>query len=96
MPEIRWLPEAQNDLKRLIEFLHGKSPDAARRAAKAIRDGSSLLTSSPEIGRPMSNRSGWREWVIPFASGAYVLRYRADEIGHLIVVRVWHSKEWRD
>ena len=96
MPEVRWLPEAEGDLKRLIAFLFEKNPSAAQRAAKSILDGCSLLASSPEIGRPMPDRDQWRELIIPFASGAYVLRYRQDERGSLVVTRVWHSREWRD
>ena len=95
MGVIRWLPEAFDDLKRLIAFLHAKSPAAAARAASAIRDGADLLASSSAIGRPMDDDTLRREWVVPFAAGAYVLRYKIDADNAVVIIRVWHSKERR-
>ncbi len=36
-----------------------------------------------------------RELVIPFGRSAYVLRYRIDEHGDAIIIRVWHGRERR-
>ena len=36
-----------------------------------------------------------RELVIRFGSGAYVLRYRIDDQGDVIIIRVWHGRERR-
>jgi plasmid stabilization system protein ParE len=93
LPQIKWLPEALADVERLYTFLHEKSPAAAARAAKSIRDGAGL--SIPDIGRPMDDDTGRREWIISFGAGAFVLRYMRDENDTVVIIRVWHSKENR-
>jgi plasmid stabilization system protein ParE len=95
MPEVKWLPEALDDLERLFEFLREKNPDAAARAAQTILDGASLLVTSPRLGRPMPDRTGRRELFVPFASGAYVLRYMLEQDKTPVIIRVWHSRELR-
>lgn len=95
MPQIKWLPEALADVERLYEFLSEKSPDAAARAAKAILDGAGVFKSIPDIGRPMDDDTGRREWVVPFGVGAFVLRYMRGESNTVVIIRVWHSKENR-
>jgi plasmid stabilization system protein ParE len=95
MPEVKWLLEALDDLERLFEFLREKNPDAAARAAQTILDGASLLVTSPRLGRPMPDRTGRRELFVPFASGAYVLRYMLEQDKTPVIIRVWHSRELR-
>jgi plasmid stabilization system protein ParE len=95
MATVKWLPEAFNDLKRLIDFLKSKNPNAATRAANTIRDSANILGSSISIGRPMNDDTARRELIVPFASGAYVLRYKIDADGTAVIIRVWHSKEQR-
>ncbi len=93
MPQLIWLPEAVADLQRLHRFLADHSENAARRAATAIVDGADALLLNPTLGRPLGD--GRREWFVPFGVGAYVLRYRVDPVGRLVVIRVWHSREER-
>ncbi len=93
MPSLRWLPGALADLQRLHAFLAEVSPDAARRAAGTILEGADRLQEQPRLGRPLED--GRREWFIPFGVGAYVLRYRLDEEGNPVVIRVWHRREDR-
>lgn len=58
-------------------------------AAHSLRDLS-------ERGRPAA-RSGYRELVVPFGRGAYVIRYRIDEDRKaVVIVRIWHGRELRD
>ena len=95
MPQIKWLPVALADVERLYTFLHEKSPAAAARAAKAILDGASILKSIADIGRPIDDDTGRREWVVPFGAGAFVLRYMRDENDTVVIIRVWQSKENR-
>lgn len=95
MPQIKWLPDALADVERLHAFLHEKSPDAAARAARVILDGAGLLKSVPEIGRPMDDDTGRREFALSFGSGAFVLRYMWDKHETVVIIRVWHSKESR-
>lgn len=90
---MKWLPEALEDLERLHQFLMSAGPDAAQRAAAAILEGADQLEANPMIGR--LHEHGAREWFIPFGVAAYVLRYRLDEEGNPVVIRVWHSREER-
>ncbi len=75
MPQIEWLPESLTDIERLHKFLRDKDANATRRAMKVILEGANLLQDAPRIGRPMSDETGRRELFLPFAAGAYVLRY---------------------
>lgn len=96
MPSVIWFPEALRDVERLHDFLKEKSPQAARRAAQAILQGAELLERAPEAGRPLSDGTGRRELFLPFGAGSYVLRYRIDATGTVVVIRVWHSRENRE
>lgn len=95
MSDLKWLPEALADLERLHGFLYDKNPPAAGRALAAILAGLNLLKQSPRLGRPMPDETGRREFLIPFASGAYVLRYKTEGENVAVILRVWHSKEDR-
>lgn len=68
-------------------------PDAAGRAAASILAGADELRAHLLVGKPLSD--GRREWFIPFGVGAYVLRYRIENNGDPVVIRVWHSREDR-
>lgn len=92
--EVVWLPDAVTDLIRLRKFIRDKNPSAAARAASKIKEGALTLMSNPESGRPVQGLSSFREVLIPFGSGNYVLRYREDN-ATIVVVRLWHSKEER-
>ena len=94
MPTVKWLPEALGDIERLHVFLDEKSHEAALRAVTVILNGSVLLKTIPDIGRPMSDESGRRELFMSFGAGAYVIRYMREESG-VVVIRVWHSREDR-
>lgn len=101
MPSLRlqWLPEALADFERLHAFLHEKSPDAAARAAQTLLDGARILETSSAVGRALDDDSGRRELLLPFGSGAYVLRYRVEpptrEPETIVIIRIWHSREDR-
>lgn len=45
---------------------------------------------------PLSDDTGRRELFLPFGAGSYVLRYRLDASGSVVVIRVWHSRENRE
>ena len=79
MPHLRWTPQSLRDIARLHDFLAPKSRDAARRAVRAIRQAVKLLTSHPEMGRPIEDLPPeFREWVIEFGAGAYIALYRYE------------------
>jgi len=95
MPKVIWLPEALTDVERLHDFLAEKNANTASNALRCIQAAARQLESFPEIGRPMPDRIR-REIFAAFGAGAYVIRYRLDEQGRPVVVRVWHSREWRE
>ena len=88
-----WTPEALRDVQRLYRFLAPKNPDAARRAAQAIRGSVRVLEDQPGGGRPVEDMDpAFREWPIPFGSSGYVARYRlVGETAVILAVR--HQKE---
>lgn len=94
VPRIVWLPEALGDILRLNDFLAGKSPQAARNAVLCIQAAARQLENFPEIGKPKGD--GRRELFAAFGAGAYVLRYRLNESGQPVVIRVWHTRELRE
>lgn len=89
-----WLPQSQDDIERLFNFLLDKDPAAAERAVRTIQIGAKRLCEFPHIGRPMGDETERRELFIPFGAGAYVLRYRVHG-DTIVVIRVWHSREER-
>lgn len=95
MPTLRWLGAAVDDLERLLAFLADKSPVAANSAAAAILDGTERLLATPRLGRLMPDGTGRRLFVIPFASGGYVLHYVIEPGETIVVLRIWHSREAR-
>ena len=93
MPQLIWSPAALRDVERLYKFLAEKNPDAARRAARAIRDGMQILRDQPAAGRPMEDMDPeFREWFITFGSSGYVALYRL-EADIAVVLAVRHQKE---
>jgi plasmid stabilization system protein ParE len=93
MPRLRWSQNALHDVARLYDFLHPKSRDAATRAIKAIREGVKALASHPEIGRPTEDLPAeFREWVIEFGNGAYIVLYRFDG-KEVVLLAIRHGRE---
>ena len=86
---IRWSPEAADDLERIVRHIHDANPDAARRVAQTIYDGASSLTTLPNRGRP-GKYPGSRELVF----APYIVVYRVT--GELVEIsRVYHSsRDW--
>ncbi|HEY9141060.1 MAG TPA: type II toxin-antitoxin system RelE/ParE family toxin [Bryobacteraceae bacterium] len=93
MPRLVWSQAALLDVARLHEFLAPKSRDAAQRAVKTIRQGVKALGKHPEIGRPVEEMSPeFREWIIEFASGAYIALYHYDG-RQVVILAVRHGRE---
>ena len=93
MPQVIFSPAAIRDLQRLYDFLRPKNPDAARRAADAIRQGLRSLGTHPGMGRLLEGFSEeFREWPIDFGDSGYMARYRFD--GETVVIlTVRHQRE---
>ena len=90
--ELIWLPETQEDIQRLFDFLVRVNPEAAARAIRLIQQGADALLEHPEMGRPMDDDTRRRELFLPFGASAYVLRYRLEG-ETIVVIRVWHGRE---
>jgi len=86
-------PAAIRDLQRLRDFLRPKSPEAAQRAAQAIRQGVTILGTHPRLGRTTEDLpEAFREWLIDFGDSGYVVRYRIDSDA-VIILAIRHQKE---
>lgn len=93
MPRLKWTPRSLRDVARLHDFLAPKSRDAAKRAVKAIRQGVKLLGKHPEMGRPVDELpTEFREWVIEFGNGAYVVMYHYDG-KEVVILAIRHGRE---
>src|SRR6218665_13027 len=93
MPRLILSHPALLDVQRLYRFLAPKNIDAAKRAAKAMRQGVKALGHQPGIGRPIEDMPDkFREWLVDFGDSGYVVRYRID-MGAVTILAVRHQKE---
>ncbi len=93
MPRLRWSRAARLDVIRLYEFLAPKNSDAAARAVKAIQQGVRDLSKHPAIGRPADEMPPeFREWIIEFGHGAYVVLYHFDR-KEAVILAIRHGRE---
>jgi plasmid stabilization system protein ParE len=93
MTPVIWTPPALRDVARLHGFLAPKNRDAARRAARTIRQGVKALAAHPEIGRRVDDMPPeFREWFIHFGNSGYVVLYRYDG-SQVAILAVRHGKE---
>ncbi|WP_421848439.1 type II toxin-antitoxin system RelE/ParE family toxin [Marinomonas sp.] len=91
--EIVWLPSASRDVFRPRNFIKSENPRAAQRAAKRIIEDVNLLQESPEAGVPVEGLVDYRDFVLAFGAGEYVIRYRQEKMNRVVIVRIRHSKE---
>lgn len=93
MSRLIWAHSALLDVQRLYRFIASKNIDAAKRAARAIREGVKVLSLQPGLGRPIEDMPDeFREWIIDFGDSGYVVRYRLDS-QVVTVLAVRHQKE---
>lgn len=93
MSRLIWSPSALLDVQRLYRFLVPKSPEAAKRAVQAIRQGVKILEKQPGVGRPVEDMDDeFRDWIIDFGDSGYVARYRVDQ-QFVTILAVCHQKE---
>ena len=87
--EVRWSPEAADDLERIVRYIQRDNPDVARKVAAVIVDAVGALSTFPERGRA-GRIAGTRELVV--ASLPWIAVYRIRE-GAVEVVRVYHGAQ---
>ncbi len=93
MPRITWSEKASLDRIRFYQFLAPKSREAALRAQDTIRREIKILATHPEIGRPIEDLPlSYRELVIEFGQGGYVVRYRFDA-EWVVILSIRHGRE---
>ncbi len=93
MPRLIWSAPALHDVQRLYRFLAEKNIDAAKRAAKSLREGVKVVAHQPGIGRPADDMEPeYREWMINFGDSGYVALYRYDG-QTAVIVAVRHQRE---
>ncbi len=91
--EIAWLPGATKDVDRLRNFIKSENPRAAQRAAKRIIEGVNILQENPEAGVPVESLMDYRDLMLTFGAGKYIIRYRQEAENRIVIVRIRHSKE---
>ncbi|MBF0104444.1 MAG: type II toxin-antitoxin system RelE/ParE family toxin [Deltaproteobacteria bacterium] len=84
-------PTSLADLQRINQFYLAIDPKVRRLALARLFEALKLVERFPNIGR-LQNRSGIREFVVPFGKGNFIIRYlpRKTKI-HL--AHIWHSME---
>ncbi len=93
MPRLIWSRPALLDMQRLHRFLAPKSPEAAKRAVTAIRQGIKTLALQPGVGRPAEEfPADYREWMIDFGDSGYIALYHFDG-QTAVILAVRHQKE---
>lgn len=92
MRTLRLSARADADITRLMAFQARRSKRVRAAAEARLADGLQLIGEHPLIGFPVS--SAYRQLVLRFGGGAYVLRYRLTET-EIVVTRIWHSLERR-
>ena len=94
MPRLIVTAGALIGLNRCRQFLIGKNPIAAQRAAQAISRHFSFLETTPTMGRPFDDQPELREVLIPFGDSGYVALYRHEPMQDAVYVLAFrHQKE---
>ena len=88
---ILWLPDADNDLIAIMEYISKENSDIAEIIVSKIIISAKLLSNSPGIGRPGRVKST-RELVL--LEIPYIIAYRVSNLS-VEILRVLHqSRRW--
>ena len=88
---LRFSPEAVEDLIRLRKFIEEKNPTAAQRVANDLLLGLEKLKVFPDIGLKVE-RAFDPKRIRDLFVGSYTVRYLIGD-GEVVVLRIWHGKE---
>ncbi len=88
---LRFAPEAIDDLIRLRKFIKEKNPTAAQRVGQDLLLGIEKLKVFPEIGLKVE-RALEPGRIRDLFVGNYTVRYLIGD-GEVFVLRLWHNKE---
>jgi toxin ParE1/3/4 len=87
--EVRWSPEAADDLEGIVRYIQHDSPEVARKVAAIIIDAVGDLSTFPKRGRT-GRIEGTRELVVGRLPWIAVYRVRDDAVE---VVRIYHGAQ---
>jgi plasmid stabilization system protein ParE len=91
---VRFTPEALDDLVRLFDFHADHDIDLARRSNEAIRHAISLLQEFPFSGRKVDDQMPFlRELLISFGNAGYVALFEIENDTQVTVLAVRHQRE---
>lgn len=91
---VRFTPEAEDDLLRLYDFLLEKDVNAAEHALEAIKGAIELLRFSPfSCRKALPDNSFLRELIIPFGAAGYVALFEIEPSSTVNVLAVRHQRE---
>jgi plasmid stabilization system protein ParE len=88
--KFRLVPHAIRDLEEIQVFIGAEDPSAAARVVERLVQSFELLSTRPEIGRPIAGRPV-REWTVPGLP--YLLPYIVRE--DIVILRVYHTRRKR-
>lgn len=89
--KLKVLPRAVRDLEEIHSYIGAHSSEAARAVTQRLKKSLDLITSRPELGRPITD-SGTREWSVPGLPYTIPYRVRGETVE---VLRVFHTKRKR-
>ncbi|QED29294.1 type II toxin-antitoxin system RelE/ParE family toxin [Microvenator marinus] len=91
--QIRFTPEALEDLLRLFDFHAEHDIELARRSSVALRQAITVLEEFPFSGRKIdSQRPFLRELLVPFGRSGYVALFEIEE-NSVTVLALRHQRE---
>jgi plasmid stabilization system protein ParE len=94
---VRFTQDAQADLERLYDFILQRDDgdfSVAERALDAIRNGISLLETSPFSCRKATPANTFlRELIIAFGAAGYVALFEIEDAKTVTVLAVRHQRE---
>jgi toxin ParE1/3/4 len=89
--EVRWSPEAADDLERIVRYIQRDNLEVARKVASMIVDAVGALSTFPERGRA-GRIGGTRELVVTSLPWIAVYRVRDEAVE---IVRIYHgAQDW--
>lgn len=89
---VRLTPAAEQDLVRLVRFLAGQNPNAARKARATLKARIKSLAQMPERARRPN--PGRHVMDVPFGVSGYSIWFDVRE-NQVIIARVFHMREDR-
>lgn len=91
---VKWSDKARVDIRRLYAYLLDLDEAVAGRAYEAIVEAVSFFERFPFSCRKAQEDDPFlRELLIPFGSSGYIVLFRVDDGGTVIIAAVRHQRE---